>query len=417
MKFNTFNKAGRLSLILMCLALGGLGIASLLPSDSNAADDKKATAPKPVLTVSTVQPARVSLPMNLAANGNIAAWQEAIVGSEASGQRLSDVLVNVGDRVKRGQVLARFAVENVAADVAQARAAYVEAKATAVDATGNAERAKTLQDTGAMSTQQINQYLTAAETAKARVEAAKAMLAAQELRQRQLQVVAPDDGIISARSATVGAVVPAGTELFRLIRKGRLEWRAEVTSAELGRIKPGMKATVTAANGSVLPGKVRMLGPTVDPQTRAAIVYVDLGQPAEDTPPAIAGMFARGEFDLGASEALTVPQQAVVLRDGFSYVFRLLPENRVQQLKVRTGRRIGERVEVMEGLAADAQVVASGAGFLNDGDTVRVVEAAAQAASQANTPAATSAETSTATSATASATKQQTAPAPATPRQ
>ena len=205
------------------------------------------------------------------------------------------------------------------------------------------------------------------------------MLATQELRQRQLQVVAPDDGVISARSATVGAVVPAGTELFRLIRKGRLEWRAEVTSAELGRIKSGMNATVTAANGSVMPGKVRMLGPTVDPQTRAAIVYVDLGKPAEGTPPAIAGMFARGEFDLGASKALTVPQQAVVLRDGFSYVFRLLPENRVQQVKIRTGRRIADQVEVLEGLTPDAQIVASGAGFLNDGDTVRVVNPGIQA--------------------------------------
>jgi RND family efflux transporter MFP subunit len=381
------NKIKPVALILIAIAFAGAGVAALLPHDSNAADEKKQAAPKPALTVSTVKPAQTSLPVRLTASGNIAAWQEAIIGSEANGQRLSEVLVNVGDQVKKGQVLARFAPESVAAEAAQARAALMEAQANAADAVANAERAKTLQNTGALSTQQINQYLTAAETAKARVEAAQAMLAAQQLRQKHLQVVAPDSGIISARNATVGAVVPAGTELFRLIRQGRLEWRAEVTSAELGRIKPGMGATVTAANGAVLPGKVRMVGPTVDPQTRAALVYVDLGKPAEGTPPAKAGMFARGEFDLGASNALSVPQQAVVLRDGFSYVLRILPNNRVQQIKIKTGRRIGERVEVLEGITADAQIVASGAGFLNDGDIVRVVNNAAQPAASAQAPA------------------------------
>jgi multidrug efflux pump subunit AcrA (membrane-fusion protein) len=119
-----------------------------------------------------------------------------------------------------------------------------------------------------------------------------------------------------------------------------------------------------------------MTAPTVDPQSRAALVYVDLDPAADKVAPAKAGMFARGEFDLGASSALTVPQQAVVLRDGFSYVFRVNPDQHVSQLKVKTGRRIGDQVEVLEGLPPDAAVVASGAGFLNDGDLVKVVAAA-----------------------------------------
>jgi RND family efflux transporter MFP subunit len=381
-----FSKIKPFILVLIAVALAGGGAAVLLPRDSSAAAEKKDAGPRPALTVSTVKPARTSLPIRLAANGNIAAWQEAIIGSESNGLRLGDVLVNVGDQVKKGQVLARFAGETVAADVAQAHAALVEAQATAADAAANAERARTLQDTGAMSIQQINQYLTAAETAKARVAAARATLNAQQLRQKFVQVTAPDNGIISARNATVGAVVPAGAELFRLILQGRLEWRAEVTASELGRIKPGIPVTLTAANGSELQGKVRMIGPSVDPRTREALVYVDLQQPAGDTPPARAGMFARGEFNLGESAALTVPQQTLVMREGFNYVLRLLPDNRVQQVKIRTGRRIGDRVEVLEGLAPDAEIVASGAGFLNDGDTVRVVGNGAQAAAPQPAP-------------------------------
>ncbi|MBK5205907.1 MAG: efflux RND transporter periplasmic adaptor subunit, partial [Polaromonas sp.] len=307
-----------------------------------------------------------------AANGNITAWQEAIIGSESNGLRLTQVLVNVGDVVKAGQVLATFSGDSVQADVAQARASLMEAQASAADAAANAERARTLQNSGALSVQQINQYLTAEQTAKARAEAAQAALDAQQLRGRQTQVLAPDSGVISQRTATVGAVVGAGTELFRLIRKGRLEWRAEVTSAELGRIKAGTPAMVRPASGGELPGRVRMIAPTVDPQTRSALVYVDLPALAGRDSPAKAGMFARGEFDLGSSSALTVPQRALVVRDGFNHVFRLNPDNRVSQIKVQTGRLAGERVEVVSGLTADTRFVVDGAGFLNDGDLVRV---------------------------------------------
>lgn len=363
--------------ILLAVVVIGAGIFALQPGASNAADEKKAAAPRAALTVSVVRPQEVQMPIRLAANGNIAAWQEAIIGSESNGLRLAELHANVGDRVRAGQVLATFAGESVEADVAQARANLMEAQAFAAEAAANAARARTLQSTGALSEQQINQFLTAEQTAKAKVEAAKAMLAAQQLRIRHVKVLAPDSGIISARTATVGAVVPAGTELFRLIRRGRLEWRAEVTSSELGRIKAGTPAAIVAVNGAELAGKVRMVGPTVDLQSRAAIVYVDITGANEKAPPATAGMFARGEFDLGTSSALTVPQQAVVLRDGFSYVFRMTPEKRVQQAKIRAGRRIGDRVEVLEGLAADATVVVNGAGFLNDGDMVRVANDAA----------------------------------------
>lgn len=352
------------------------GATGLFSSQSLAADSARPAAPKPALTVAAVVPQQGNLAIKLTANGNIAAWQEAVVGSEANGLRLLTVRVNVGDVVRAGQVLATFAPESVQADVAQARAGLVEAQANASDASGNAERARTLQATGALSTQQINQYLTSEQTAKAKVEAAKASLAVQQQRLKHTQVLAPDGGIISARSATVGAVLASGTELFRMIRQGRLEWRAEVTSAELGRIAVGTPAIVTTASGAQLKGRVRMVAPTVDPQTRSALVYVDLPASPGVASSARAGMFAKGEFELGSSNALTIPQTALVIRDGFSYVYRLGADGRVAQVKVQTGRMAGDRVEITSGLAADARLVASGAGFLNDGDLVRVVEAA-----------------------------------------
>ena len=257
--------------------------------------------------MTVAKPETSELTVTLAANGNVAAWQEASVGSESNGLRLAEVRVNVGDVVKKGQVLATFSPETVQADVAQARASLAEAEATAADAAGNAARARTLQATGALSQQQINQYQTAEQTAKARVEAAEAVLAAQQVRGRNTQVLAPDDGVISSRTATVGSVVSAGTELFRLIRQGRLEWRAEVTSAELGRIAVGTPAVVISASGAQVSGKVRSIAPTVDPQTRAALVYVDIPSVLQNTG-IKAGMFARGEFQLGRSSALTVPQ-------------------------------------------------------------------------------------------------------------
>ena len=356
------------TLALAAILVLGSTAALLYTGTSRAADEAPADTARPALTVSTAQPQRGAVPLRLAANGNVAAWQEASIGAESNGLRLDAVLVNVGDVVKAGQVLARFSPETVQADVAQARASLLEAQAVAAEATDNAERARSLQATGALSQQQIQQFTTAGQTAQARVAVARALLQAQELRLQHTQVRAPDSGVISARTATVGAVLGTGTELFRMVRKGRLEWRAEVTATELARIQPGAKARITGASGTTIEGTVRMVAPTVDPQTRNALVYVDL----PPTPDFRAGMFARGEFALGSSDALTIPQEALVVRDGFAYVFVVGPQQRVQQRKVQTGRRIADRVEILSGLEADMSVAVRGAGFLNDGDLVRV---------------------------------------------
>jgi len=360
---------------LLLSAVAGLAVAVaaalVIGMRADAADDKKAAVPaKPALSVVVTQPQRATMAVSTGANGNIAAWQEASIGTEANGLRLAEVRVNVGDVVKKGEVLATFAPESMQVDLLQARAAVAEAEATLGDAAANAERAKSLRATGALSEATINQYVTAERTARARLDAQRAALQARQIRVGQTAVVAPDAGVISARSATVGAVLPAGQELFRLIRQGRLEWRAEVSSSDLAQIKPGARVTVTPAGGAPITGTVRTVAPTVDPQTRNGIVYVDLPAPGS----ARAGMFARGEFEVGNASALTLPQSAVQLREGFSYVFKLGPDNRVTQTKIETGRRFGDRIEVTGGLGPDARVVAMGGGFLAEGDTVRVVD-------------------------------------------
>ncbi|MCE2908518.1 MAG: efflux RND transporter periplasmic adaptor subunit [Betaproteobacteria bacterium] len=367
---NLFQKPLALAAAALLLAAGGATTLLVHAQDAKA---PAAAAPRPALTVTVTAPQRATVATAVAANGNVAAWQEAIVGAEANGMRLAEVLVNVGDVVRKGQVLARFDSAMASADLAQSRAAVAEAEANLAEAAANAQRARDLQGSGALSAQQVAQLLTAERTAQARLEAVKAAQQVQQLRLQQAQVLAPDSGVISARSATVGAVVPAGTELFRLVRQGRLEWRGEVAATELAQIQRGQKVTLAAAGAGVpVTGTVRQVAPTVDAATRNALVYVDL----PDTGGRLkAGMFARGEFATGSSTALTLPQSAVLLRDGFSYVFAVGADNRAAQLKVSTGRRSGERIEILAGLDEKARVVTSGGGFLADGDTVRVVAA------------------------------------------
>jgi len=373
-----------LTLAMLAVALMGVLGLSLLAAQPSSAQTtassaaSAASSAKPALTVSLILANSRSLAITLSANGSVAAWQEASVGIETGGLRVAELHASVGDSVKKGQLLASFASESVQADVALTRAALAEAQANALEAAANAERARTVQGSGALSAQQVSQYLTQEQTAKARVASAQAQLDSQLLRLKQTQALAPDAGIISSRSASVGAVLGAGSEMFKLIRQGRLEWRGEVTSNELERVKVGTAVTLTSPSGAQVKGRVRSVAPTVDAATRNGLVYVDLAGTLGSGKAAAnsfkPGMFARGEFELGSSNALTVPQTAVVVRDGFSYVYRVGQDKRVTQLKVQTGRVVGDHIEILSGVKTGDSLVASGGSFLSDGDLVRVVE-------------------------------------------
>ena len=366
----TSNPAASFSAAALAIATLAFALMPQLPALAQDAkkDDKAkpASAPKAALTVQLTTAQTTQIATQIAANGTVAAWQEASVSVESNGLRLTSLNAEVGQFVKRGQVLATFAAETLQADVAQAKASLAEAQAAAADATANAERARSLQNTGALSAQQITQMLTAELSTKARVLAVEAAVKSQELRLKQAVVVAPDAGVVIARPATLGAVLPAGFELYRLQRLGRIEWRAEVNATDLPRIHAGMLVKVQPIGGQMVDGKVRMISPTIDAQTRNATVFVDL--PAGS---ARAGGFASGTFATGSGQALTLPASALVLRDGFSYAMRV-DGNKVTQVKLSLGKRSADRVEITAGVKAGEQFVASGAAFLANGDTVRV---------------------------------------------
>lgn len=363
----------RLSALCLLMALH-MGVAL-----AQAPEAAKASSPKPALTVSIAQLQQQNVSQVIAANGTLAAWQEAVIGAELSGLRLTEVLVNVGDRVRKGQVLAKLDARMLESELAQAKAALAEAQALAQEASLQAQRARQLQKEGFFSAAQVSQATAQEQSALARVQSAQALLQIQNLRMENTEIRASDDGIISARNAAVGSVVSPAMDLFRLVRQGRLEWRAEVTASELARVRPGAAVQISSASGAKLQGRVRSTGPVVDSQTRNALVYVDLVGGASGAPAAaLPGMFAKGEIAVGQTLAQTVPQSAVVMRDGFAHVFVLDSATvqgdtaRVRMTRVAIGRSLGPNTELRSGLPETAQVVAQGAGFLNDGDTVRI---------------------------------------------
>ena len=357
-------------LILIILAIAALVFLAfyLIQQKPAASKQESQVIAKAALTVDLVKPTRTLIKQKLAANGSIAPWQEAIIGSEVNGLTLSLVLVNVGDAVKKGQILAQFSASTLTSDLALSKANLAEANANALEAADNATRARGIKDSGALSAQQIEQYIALEATSKARVAAAQASLQSSQIRNTQTKVIAPDYGIISARTATVGAVVSPGQELFKLIRQGRLEWRAELTSQDIGQIKNGMVANITLPDGNTITGIVRTTSPVIDPQTRNALVFVDIAAGS-----AKAGFFARGTFNIGTKDVLTLPAAAIVMKDGFAYVMQVNADSRVKQMKIETGERDGANVEVI-GLdaAINSNFVASGGAFLADGDLVAI---------------------------------------------
>jgi len=291
---------------------------------------------------------------------------------------LIEVHAEIGDVVHRGQLVARFDTEMLQADEAQLKASLTQAKANAAQAKSNRERALMLKESGGLSEQDISQTQTQAVTTQAQVESVKAQLAAKHLQLRYAEVVAPDDGVISSRNATLGTVSSSGQELFRLIRQNRLEWHGELTAEQLAQIKIGQSIQLELPDGSNAVAKVRKISPSLDSQSRLGTLFADV----ESGNRARVGMYANGRILLTQSPALIVPAASVIIRDGRSFVVKLKEKQNVSAVNlqsVTTGRRQGQEVEILEGLGENEQVVAQGAGFLNDGDLVKVLPASSTA--------------------------------------
>jgi HlyD family secretion protein len=363
------DKRRRLSLF------AGLGVLVLILAVvllRSPSEDSAAAISMPSMSVTAIELQTSNVPRSILANGSVHAWQEIIISPEVGGYRVAAVNVDVGDRVRRGQELLRLSDAMLVSDVAAKQASLQSAQAALTNASAAYARAQSLSASGALSRADVDKLLSEELTAKASVEVAKAEVDAAQLRLRYARVTAPDDGVILARNVAVGQIASVGSEMLRMVRQGRLEWRAEIPEAQLRSIERGQSVTLSTADGSVITGTVRTVAPSIDSSTRAGLVYVDIQSDA-----ARAGMYARGEILLGEEAAQMLPIACVVIQDGYSYVFVVTEQQTVQRRRVETGMVKENAIEILSGVEPGERVVEKGAGFLKDGERVRVVASAA----------------------------------------
>lgn len=359
-----------LLLAMACLAAAGIGACK---RDPGPADAGAAGA----LAVTTIPATPRLLAQGITVSGAVSAVEEMQLGVEVGGLRVTSLDVDVGQSVKPGQLLLTLDHRTLDADLAQAQAALREAEAGAALARSNLARGEQLAQGKYISAGQLDELRATRTQAEARLGTARAARDASALRRSFADLRAPAAGIISKRLVQPGQVVAAGSELLRLIRDGRLEWRAELPSPQLAQVAPGDLIRLRGRDGAAVTGRVRAVSPGVDADTRTGTVYADLPQPGGLQP----GTYLEGRIESGIAQALAVPTAAVVLRDGFPCVFTVDAHGNARQRRIETGSADDGWTGVRSGLEAGERVVVEGAGFLTDGDRVRVV-----ASKQAATP-------------------------------
>ena len=356
--------------VLAAVAVAVLSLAALilvLRGASTRAAPPVVSAAAQAVTAKTLETMQVQ--RGVTANGTVYAWQEIVIGPEVGGYLVAAVNVDVGDRVRKGQALVQLSEDLLAAEVASKRANLEQAQASLENAAAAYRRAQSLSGSGALSQSDMDKLRSEELAARARVAVTKAELQAADLRLRHTRVTAPDDGVISARSVNVGQVAQVGGEMLRLLRKGRVEWRAEIPESRMREIGIGQNVKLTTADGAQLDGKVRAIAPTIESSTRAGLVYVDIPSNRGARP----GMFARGEIMLGQAAASMVSLSSIVTQDGYTYVFVVSDQQLVARRRVDTGAVRGKQIEIVSGVQPGERIVDKGAGFLKDGDHVRVV--------------------------------------------
>lgn len=334
------------------------------------------TAASSSMAVSIAPVVTRELASGVTVSGPVSAVEEMQLGVEVSGLRVTALNVEVGQAVRRGQVLLTVDHRMLDSDLAQATAALREAEAGAALARSNLARGESLAADQYISATALDELRAARTQSEARVGTARAARDGSALRRSFADLRAPASGIISKRLVQPGQVVAAGSELMRLIRDGRLEWRAELPAEQLGQVKPGDRIELRTRGGERVDGSVRAVTPGVDSETRTGTVYADLPQPGDLQP----GTYLEGRISTGASAVPVVPASAVVLRDGFPVVFTVDAERVAHLVRIEQGGKDDGFVEVRGGVKAGDQVVAQGAGFLADLDKVRVVSPTPDAA-------------------------------------
>lgn len=349
------------SLFLLVTLLAACGGKEDAPSPEAAAQ----AAALPV-SLATAQPQAMA--RTVLVSGPVTAYEEMQLGVEISGQRVTALPVDVGQWVKKGQVLLQLDHRTLDSELAQADASLRQAQASQELARMNYQRSEKLAAQQLISASSLDELRAARVNAEAQTATARAARDAAALRREFADLRAPADGLISKRLVQPGQVVSAGTELLRMIRDGRLEWRAELPEDQLADVAVGNTVELRYA-GQAISGRLRAVTPGVDAQTRTGTLYADLPTPGPLKP----GIYVEGRIVTGDGQALTIPTAAIVQRDGHNYVFTVNDKQQATRHRVSTGQAVQGRTAILEGLKAGDQVVVDGAGFLGEGDRVRVV--------------------------------------------
>ncbi len=317
--------------LLLCLLATLLPACHRPPADAKPAETSKGATATPIasMTITTATVRSEQVVRTVPATGSIFPWQEVIVSAEVGGYRVASVLVDVGSRVQKGQPLVQLSADMLQADLDSKQAALRSAEAAEVNASAALRRGEQVIASGALSAADLDKLKADQLAAQARVESARVDLHTAELRLRYGTVASPDSGTVTSRTVSVGQIAQAGQEMLRLLREDRVEWRAEVPESQLSRVKVGQNVQVTTADGSTLKGRVRMIAPTVQTNSRTGIAYVDIA--GGNAHP---GMFARGTIEAGAGPGLLVPIASVVQQDGYSYVFVVKEGSVVERRRV-----------------------------------------------------------------------------------
>lgn len=334
------------------------------------------------------------------ATGSVQAVEEVYVTPLVDGLSIRTLVADVGDRVEANGTLATLnddalllqksqteaTLAKAEAALAQIKAQLVEAKANADEAVRVRERAQRLVKSGSQSQANADQAIAAADAALARVNSAEQAIAVSEadikvaqsqiddidLKLARTAVKSPVAGVVSARTAKIGAIASgAASPLFTVIRDGEIELKADVSEDAVLKLAPDQKATVTLAGGAAkLTGTIRLVEPTLDPQSRLGRVYIRFDEPGK----ARAGMFASAEIVVAERQGIALPLSAITTADGKT-VARKVGNGIVKLVPVETGIQDGQVIEIVSGLAAGDEVVAKAGAYVRDGDRVNPVHA------------------------------------------
>ncbi len=322
-------------------------------------------------TVSVTPAGRSAVPTTVAIIGTISARYDTPIGVEGDGGRVAAVYVEAGDRVKRGQVLARLDVSVLQPQVANLQAALELSRAEADLAAAEYHRAVAVGASGALSAEETERRRSSSLTAAAKVKVAAAQLAEAQARLARAEVRAPADGILLTRSVEVGQTAsPGGGALFRLAEGSEVELRGQVAEQDLPLLQVGQSVNVRLTGTSnVYPGRVRLLGAVIDPQTRLGLVRVSLAPDLNLRP----GAFARAEVTVSNAARIVLPQTAVLTDDKGSYVLVVDARNKVERRAVHVSGIVEHGVTIADGINDKDQVVATAGAFLQEGEVVNPV--------------------------------------------